>query len=153
MKQIILSLGLAFLSTISFSQELRMNQVDEFTGKTIKVTKSYSVGKVGSGKLFMSFRRVDDSYGVEFWSTTDQGCSGANDNYVIFLSDDGTTISLNKDLADIDCSDMASSVYMIDLADFENLNVSKIRFAQSDGYIDFVFESEYTVQDHLNAIK
>ena len=135
------------------AQELALDKVDEFTGSTLKLTKNYLVGKYSASKLFIGFRRVDSSYGVSLWSTGDQGCAGAVGNYVIFLDANGNTIKLDDDISDVDCADMSTSVYVIDPAEFESFIPTKVRFAQSEGYLDYPFECEFTIQQLLTAIK
>lgn len=153
MKQFILTMGMTALTAITFGQDLRMDEVDEFTNRTIKVTKSYKVGKRGLNSLYMSIRRVDDSYGIEFWSSLDQGCAGSNNNYTILLGDDGSNIEFKEDLSRIDCSDQASSVYVLDIDMFTHFNITKIRFAQSNSYDDFEYTGEYTIQELIGAVQ
>jgi hypothetical protein len=150
------SLFLTIATTVALSataQELTLDKVDEFTGSTLKLTKDYTAGKSLGYKLFIGFRRVDSSYGVSLWSTGDQGCAGAVGNYAIFLDANGNTIKLDDDISDVDCADMASSVYVIDPSEFESFVPTKIRFAQSEGFIDYPFECEFTIQQLLTVIK
>lgn len=153
MKKLILTMGFAALTAIGFGQELHMDKVDEFTGKSIKMTKSYKVGKRGSNTLYMSVRRVDDFHGIEFWSTSDQGCAGAVGNYVIFLNSAGESVKLDDDIVDIDCADNASSIYVLDTNQFSSFVISKIRFTQSDSYDDFEYSGEYTISQLIQSVQ
>ena len=153
MKKLILTTILAVIANISFSQELTIDKVDEFTGSTIKLTKYYKVGKRGSNVLYMSLRRVDDTYGIAFWSTLDQGCAGSTGNYTILLDSDNQTIKFDNDIADIDCADNGISVYVLTLEDADTFEIAKIRFAQSKSYDDFEYTGEYTLQQLIEAVK
>jgi hypothetical protein len=153
MKHFILTTALVAMCATTFGQDFRINKVDEFTGDIVKLTTSYRVGKAGMNRLYMSTRRVDDQYGISFWSTLDQGCAGSNGNYVILLDSIGETIRLDTDLSDIDCSDQSISVYALDADEAINFNIAKIRFAQSDSYDDFEYEGEYTLQELIKILQ
>jgi len=153
MKHFIAIILMGGFSILSYSQNLRVEKVDEFTGNVIKVTESVKAGTRGNNKLYISVRRVNDSYALELWSTSDQGCGGAAGNYAILLSSDGENIKYSSDILDVDCSDTASSLYVINIEELKNFDVSKIRFAQSDTYDDFSYECEYTFQELIKAVE
>lgn len=153
MKKLFLTIGLAAITAVGFSQELILDEIDEFTGNIVKATKHYRVGKTSTNSLYMAARRVNDSYGIEFWSTADQGCAGAIGNYVILLGANGEKLKLEKDISDVDCADNASSVYVFDVEQDGGLVISKIRFAQSDSFDDFEYVGEYTLAQILGAVQ
>jgi hypothetical protein len=153
MKHFIAIILIGGFSTLGYSQELRINKVDEFTGNTIKVTASVKAGTRGNNKLYISTRRVNDAYALELWSTSDQGCGGAVGNYTILLSSDGESIKYSSDILDVDCSDTASSLYVMNIEELKDFDLSKIRFAQSETYDDFMFECEYTLQQLIKAVQ
>ena len=71
----------------------------------------------------------------------------------MFKFKDGTTLEL-KDIAKIDCSRGSVIVY-INLIDFKDKIIDKIRVRKSDGYGDYQVDGagEYTFEELFNAIK
>lgn len=135
------------------AQSLIIDRIDEFDGDTVKVTKDYVVGKAAVSKLYCSVRRINSYYGISFWSTADQGCAGSGKNYVILMNAEGDKITLTEDIADIKCNNTAESLYVADPTDFVGFVVTRIRFAQSEGYLDFTVSGDYTIEQLFNTLK
>lgn len=156
MKNLVL-VAVTLISTSIYSQELRVNKVDEFTGKSKMMTKDYKIGKSSIGSLVAFFARIDDNHSIGLYvNSKDFGCGGAKDNYVIFLFKDKTTLTLSDDILDIDCKDYAKSMYVLEHSHIELLKtkeISKIRFRQSEGYVDFTASGIYTVKQLLESLK
>jgi hypothetical protein len=146
----------AFLGFLSFTfinaQELQTDKVDEFTGDVKKITKTYEFAK-GVSRVKGYVARIQDIHAIYMYSTLDMGCGGASGNYVIFLFEDGTNLKLDSDVADIDCADYATSIYVLDPKDFEGKVIKKIRFAQSESYDDCEWSGPYTVNELLQAVQ
>jgi len=152
MKKILFSLLAMFMVTSAFSQELRVNTVDEFTKTSKKITKTYTLAK-GVTTIRGYVGRFDSSYALYAFPNLDLGCCGARDNYIIFLFEDGTSHKVDSDVAKIDCAAGSTSIYMIDPADFAGKVITKIRFAQSSSYDDCAWTGEFTLQQLIQATK
>ena len=152
MKKIIFLFLVTILTNSVFSQELRVNTVDEFTKTSKKITKTYVLAK-GLTTIRGYVGRFDSSYALYAYPNLDLGCCGARGNYVIFLFEDGTSHKLDNDIAKIDCSSGSTSIYIIDPADFAGKVITKIRFAQSGSYDDCMWTGEYTLQQLIDATK
>jgi len=152
MKKAFFSLLAMLTVTSVFSQELRVNTVDEFTKTSKKITKTYTLAK-GVTTIKGYVGRFDSSYAFYAFPNLDLGCCGASGNYVIFLFDDGTSHKLDSDVAKIDCTAGSTSIYMIDPADFAGKVITKIRFAQSGSYDDCTWTGEFTLQQLIGATK
>lgn len=153
MKTYLLTLILSAMALTAFSQELIVNKVDEFDGKIVRKTKYYRVGKNSAGTLYAAAARVDDHIFLDMWTSAEQGCGGATGNYVIFLFEDGGTYRNDKDEAKIDCAEKASCYYIVDVANFEGHVTSKIRFRMSEGYIDYLWDGDYTIEELLKVLQ
>jgi len=152
--RIVLSFLCVFLFTSLNAQELYKNEVDEFTGSVKKVTKTYILAK-GVGKVNGSIGHIDDLYALYLWSTVDLGCAGGVGSYIIFLFEDKTSYKIETDHADIDCSDYATSIFVIEPKEFEGKTVAKIRFSQGDSYDDCTINSntaEYTINQLIEVV-
>jgi hypothetical protein len=87
-------------------------------------------------------------------STSDLGCSGASDNYAIIKFTDGTTLKLDKDYSDIDCSDSTPSLFSLNVnSPLFTKEIEKIRFKQSKYYTDGVTSGTYSLAQILEATK
>jgi hypothetical protein len=150
MKQLFLSVAL-LASSIAFSQELKIDKVDDFTGSVVKKTKYYQIASDSYGALYVSLARVDDDNFIEFWTTSDLGCGGALGNYIILLYKDGSRKEFREDLLDISCEDRASSMYQVTLDDLQG--ATRVRIKQSEHYQDFQFDGVYTVLELFNAVQ
>jgi hypothetical protein len=155
MKNLLLIAAILFLST-TFAQELRVNEVDDFTGSSKMITKNYAVGNSGLGKLFSYTVKVKDSYGIGFYTNDlDLGCSGTSKSYVTFLFTDKTTLRLSQDIYDIDCSSGAESMFALVESELETLKtkqISKIRFSQSKYFADFDYQVTYSIKQLLEVL-
>ena len=149
----IITLLVLLITLSSFSQQLRLNEVDEFTGKTKKISKFYFAGP----QLKTAFGRINSTVFLQVKQTNeniDLGCAGAHDGYVIILFIDGTSIKL-MDKADIDCRDNSASVfYVTDELKMELLRntVKKIRFFQGDFYQDYTPYGTYSLRQQINTV-
>ena len=152
MKKILFTFLAMLMVTSVFSQELRVNTVDEFTKTSKKITKTYTLAK-GVTTIKGYVGRFDSSYAFYAFPNLDLGCCGARGNYVIFLFEDGTSHKVDDDIAKIDCAAGSTSIYVIDPADFAGKVISKIRFAQSGSYDDCMWTGEYTLQQLIEATK
>ena len=56
-------------------------------------------------------------------TTRSSGCAGTKDSYVIFLFEDGTSLELKNDRADIDCGNTATSIYILTDDEVEKLSI------------------------------
>jgi len=153
--RIIITFLCVCLFTSMNAQELYKDEVDEFTGSVKKVSKTYILAK-GVGKVNGSIGHIDDLYALYLWSTADLGCAGGVGSYIIFLFEDKTSYKVDKDHADIDCSDYATSIFVIEPKEFEGKTVSKIRFSQGDSYDDCTINSntaEYTINQLIEVVQ
>ena len=142
---------LCLFATMATAQTLSLNETDPFTGEVKKRTKYEKIGAANGEYLYTAAIRVDNDYAIEFWSTHDQGCGGAVGNYTILLYPDGTTLELREDIAKIDCQDRASSFFLINPDEVKG--VSKIRFRQSEGYVDYEVTGDYTLPELFQALQ
>jgi hypothetical protein len=156
MKNLLLIAAILFSST-TFAQELIINKVDDFTGSSKKRTKNYNVGYRDYGRLMAYTVKVNDSYGVGFYtSNLDLGCSGTAKSYVTFLFADKTTLTLKNDVYDIECSAGAESMFALVSSELETLKtkqISKIRFSQSKYFADFIVSGKYTIKQLLEVLR
>lgn len=152
-KKILASIITILVMTISMNgQELFKKEIDQFTGSTKVITKTYIVGK-GVGKLFAYTARVNDDYAIFLFNTVDLGCSGSRNNYVIFLFDDGTTLHLTEDISKVNCKLGSPSIYTVNPEDFIGKTISAIRFSQSESYDDCDYIGMYSIGELLIAVK
>jgi hypothetical protein len=139
---------------LSNAQTLRVNEIDDFTGSTKKITKYYNIAN-GKGYLIKSsVIRLNTTYALFVKSNTDLGCAGAVGNYIIFKFVDGSTLKL-KDVASIDCKDDSNSTFLLtdtDLYKFET-PIEKIRFSRSELYLDATTTGTYSVSQLIKAVK
>jgi hypothetical protein len=130
---------LALVATATLSaQSLRINEVDEFTGKSKKATTFEQVG-YNVTKLKFSFVAVDNVRGLYAYVLGgDLGCCGTSDSFIMFKFTDGTTMKL-EDSADIDCEETCNALYVLDADDWNTIktkSVEKIRVQHSELYDD-----------------
>lgn len=139
------------LTTATYGQTLRVDEIDEFEGSEKKITKYYTVGREGSNFVGAGLGRIDDLVFLDIWTSDDLGCGGALGNYIILLYSDGTSKKLEKDENKVQCDDRASSLYIVN--DVKLKDVVKIRVRQSEHFNDYVIEGEYTLEDLYNAVQ
>ena len=77
--------------------------MDEFTGTSKKRTKLVQYNSSFGQVFVLQVAKYDSSHYAYFAHNPKLGCAGDVDNYVIFLFDDGSTLELKEDLAEIDC--------------------------------------------------
>jgi len=136
------------------AQKLWKDEVDDFTGDIKKFTNYYNVATTNVGTLKVSAIRLNDFYYIKMKSTSDLGCSGASDNYAIIKFTDGTTLKLDKDYSDIDCSDSTPSLFTLNAnSPLFTKEIEKIRFKQSKYYTDGVTSGTYSLAQILEATK
>ena len=154
MKKPLLLLGAVALSFQLNAQKLWKNEVDDFTGDVKKFTNYYNVATTDVGTIKVSAIRLNDFYYIKMKSTSDLGCSGASDNYAIIKFTDGTTLKLDKDYSDIDCSDSSPSLFSLKVnSPLFTKDIEKIRFRQSKYYTDGNTSGTYTLAEVLKATK
>ena len=151
MKKGIILISVVMASLTMTAQQLRVNQVDDFTGSTKKYTKFYNLAKTNVGYIKVSVMRVDDYIAIEVYSTSDLGCAGASGNYIMFLYEDGTSVKLDVDHRKINCKDNAPSLYLI--KDLNTNGIAKIRLRQSEYYTDGVAYGSYSLSKLVNAVQ
>jgi len=142
---------IALISLTATAQDLDMNEVDEFTGASKKVTKEYVCAE-GVTKIAMRFGNIDGTHCIYTYPYKKLGCSGAVGNYLILKFTDGTTIKL-EDVSDIDCKDYATSIFIFQPELVKGKVIEKIRFKQSEYYDDGEWISEFNLADFVNAVK
>ena len=150
MKKVLLGLAMVALTFSMNAQKLTTNGVDEFTGVQKKITKSYKVAKMDFGFMFASAIRIGKRTALRIGTSWDTGCSGASDNYITFLYSDGRTVTL-KDVANVDCSENAISMFDVTNVDFADLK--KIRLRQSDFPVDGVVSGKYSLYQLVRVVK
>jgi len=154
MKKVVLVLVAIAFSCQMNAQKLWKDEVDDFTGDVKKFTNYYNVATTDVGTLKVSAIRLNDFYYIKMKSTSDLGCSGASDNYAIIKFTDGTTLKLNKDYSDIDCSDSTPSLFTLSAnSPLFTKEIEKIRFKQSKYYTDGVTSGTYSLAQIIAATK
>jgi hypothetical protein len=154
MKKVVLVLGAIVLSCQMNAQKLWKDEVDDFTGDVKKFTNYYNVATTDVGTIKVSAIRLNDFYYIKMKSTADLGCSGASDNYAIIKFTDGTTLRLDKDYSDIDCSDSTPSLFSLSVnSPLFTKEIEKIRFKQSKYYTDGATSGTYSLSQILAATK
>ena len=153
MRKTVVAIAIALTTVLSVnSQDLRKNEVDEFTGVTKKVTKFYKVAKGDYTTVEMSVARLDKTLGMYVRTDLDLGCSGSVGEYIIFKFTDGTTLKY-EGIGSIDCGDDATSIFMFKYSDFKGKTVEKIRIKRSEYYADCLVKGKYTINQLINAVK
>ena len=144
MKNAIFLFSFLAIAVTSWSQELYLNEVDDFTGESKKATRREVVGdnnESGYKKISVSVSaiRLGDTHAFRLKSSSDLGCAGAHDNYAMLKFSDDAIIKL-EDASDIDCEDMAESTFIVNdelMARIEAKDAPvMIRFKQADYYTD-----------------
>ncbi len=130
--------------------KLRIDKVDEFTGNIKRYTNFLKVGfskpdLIGNLNFLVAwFGKIENpdqkKYLIKMRTPVSLGCCGANGNYIIIKFQNGETLKLDKDIAEIDCKRSAESIYVINESTLKILQqqpLDAIRFKQSEGYMDF----------------
>ena len=156
-------LAIAFtVSSIGVSQELWLNETDDFTGVSKKATRAEKVGDNQAEKKYavisinLSTIRVGDSWGFRLGADSDLGCAGASGNYCMLKFSDGEVIQL-EDGAKIDCADMSTSLYSVTdelMARIDSADAPvMIRLKQADYYTDAKVVDAAVWNAHCEAIR
>lgn len=129
---------------------LTKKNVDEFTGNSYRIAKSFVIGssEIQQGELsnwltaFFAKAEKDGikGYYLNFVPSAKLGCSGAKKNYAIIKLTNDNVIKLEEDLSDIDCGDRPRSMYKLNeevLIQLRKYNIKAIRFAQTEGFEDY----------------
>jgi hypothetical protein len=129
---------------------LTKNEIDEFTDDFKRFSKYISIGgtkpdkRKYSGNLVVWMGKVvsssDKSYAIYLRTPMELGCSGSDKNYVMIKFNDNEVITLENDIAEIDCGKNAVSTYLLPdnvLNKFRNDKIKSVRFQQSEFYADF----------------
>ena len=133
----------AFVAPI-LAQELRMDEIDDFTGESKKVTWNQIIGdnqKEGYERINLTFStaRVGTYRAFFLTPTHDIGCAGAHDNYAMLKFSDNVVIKL-EDGADIDCDGNAQSLFVVTNELMDRIKAKDapvmIRLKQSEFYSD-----------------
>lgn len=144
MKNLLALLALFAFVVPTLAQELRIDEIDDFTGESKKVTWNQIIGdnqKEGYEKINLTFSTAKvGAYRAFFLTPTyDIGCAGAHDNYAMLKFSDDVVIKL-EDGADIDCNGNAQSLFVVtnELMDRIKANDAPvmIRLKQSEYYTD-----------------
>ncbi len=151
MKKVLSVLSVFALTFSMNAQKLDVNEVDQFTGKVKKLTSFYNLAKTDVGTIRGSVIRIDDSRFLSVTCTADLGCVGARDNYIMFLYEDGSSVKLDNDFSDIDCSNESSSMYSI--SNLKTEGITHIRLRMSKYYTDGAVYGTYSLSDLMNAVK
>lgn len=161
MKNLLATLFFFACMAPSFSQELWLDETDDFTGATKKGTRSEVIGDNAEEKAYarisISFgaMRIEDTRAFFLKASSDLGCAGASGNYAMLKFSDGEVIKL-QDGADIDCEDMAQSTFLVNdelLARIEAKDAPvMIRFKQADYYTDAKTVDAETWNAHWAAV-
>lgn len=152
MKQFLFFLLLC-VANVTFSQSLTIDKVDDFTGDVTRKTEYYEIGRSSHGRLHCAAARIGDILLLELWTTADQGCGGAVDNYVHFLFEDGDSYRNDKDENKVNCDDRASCFYVITADNFAGETTKKIRFKMSNGYVDYDWSGSYSISSLIGAVQ
>ena len=150
MKKALLVLSVFALTFSMNAQKLDVNEVDQFTGKIKKLTSFYNLAKTDVGMIRGSVIRINDSRFLSVSCTADLGCVGARDNYIIFLYADGSSVKLDNDFSDIDCSNESNSMYSI--GSLKTEGITHIRLRMSKYYTDGAVYGTYSLTDLMNAV-
>ena len=134
------------------------NEVDEFTGNTVKVISLFTAGtsktnnlkdiqvlNFGLGKSSKNDSVVYKLYvvsekGFRADESPNMGCAGAIGNFIMIKFDNNEVIKLDKDVSDTNCKAEAVSTYIISDKELNALKaqpIKSVRFQQSEGYLDY----------------
>jgi hypothetical protein len=130
--------------------KLTKNEIDEFTGDLKRYTKFISIGGTKRDKTNYSINLVawmgkivssdKKTYVIKMRTPSELGCSGSDKNYAMIKFMDNEVIKLDNDIAKIDCSKNAVSVFLLTDDILNKLRYNKIksvRFRQSEYYADY----------------
>jgi len=121
--------------------DLVIDEVDEFNGYTKKKTEFYTIATSEEAIVKAAAYRVENVLALEVYvkplysdTPVDLGCAGSFKNYIMFLYEDGRTVKIDKDRSDINCSDGAASMYVMN--NIRTRGITKLRLQMSESYLD-----------------
>jgi hypothetical protein len=132
--------------TDDFSGDRHIRSSEEVLGKT-KQRKEVFVEVINGQSGELNF------WVLSIFTSQDIGCSGTSRSYLKFKFTDDSVLELNEDMARVKCNDYAKSTYIIDPTDFEGKEISLLRFAQGDYYVDVNVLDSDIVDDAITSIK
>ena len=158
MKRTIITIVLAVAAMTMQAQTATLDKhsIDEFTGTETKTTKYVTLDNV---RIMVAEISTEDDGIISVlytYTLTDIGCSGVASNSVIFLFEDGSRMTLDVDISDIDCGRYAASYYILDAEQVNELsmkNVSKVKVSQSEGSEIGVFRNQEVLGQLLTLVK
>tara|TARA_B110000879_G_C10850427_1_gene385160 strand:+ start:133 stop:597 length:465 start_codon:yes stop_codon:yes gene_type:complete len=154
MKTILIAITL-MLGLTGFGQKVKMevDKVDDMTGSTIKLTKSYKIASGFSRVWAVSLERQNDVKKIHIHINGYNGCSGTVDGKAIVKLQDGTNITL-KETSKVDCGTYKVFTYLLpDEVINGGQNIDKIRIYTSSDYIEEVWAGKIPFTNLLNAVK
>jgi hypothetical protein len=138
------------LSLTSLAQcSLTIDEIDEFTGDTKKVTKDVLIGK-GVGNLYASIGRINETKALYVKHKSDLGCVSSS-SYIIIKWTDGTTTKLEH-VGSIDCGDDITFITIVNENE-HNKSMEKIRVNYSDYYDDVTVNDKNFLINGFNCVK
>ncbi len=150
MKKIIILIAFLSISILASSQGWKKNEVDEFTGKTVRITKYKNVGVSYSTCVRFSIAQVN---GYIYLQVTHTGgtsspikCKDDEANLILKFVN-GETLTL-KPTDEIDCDTQLTIYYPLQKDNFEMLKkylLDKFRIYYTDDYHDY----KCTKQDYF----
>ena len=157
-----LPLVLCFMfTTTGFSQELWLDEKDDFTGEIKRATISQVIGNNGEeskyAQISISFSalRIGETRAFRLQSDSDLGCAGASGNYAMLKFSDGVVIKLD-DVSDIDCEDMSESTFLVNAELMARIEAKDapvmVRLKQADYYTDAKAVDAETWNAHWVAV-
>jgi hypothetical protein len=116
-------------------------------------TEIIHIGQTNSTRLELVAARATDWTGILVYPTSPLGCSGASGNYISFQFKDGSSLTLDNDLGFYKCSGTEKKVSVYDVNNIRFNPVVKVRFKQSEGFIELDWVCEYSMQEIIDALK
>jgi hypothetical protein len=163
------------VSEIIFEPEYNFgkNEVDEFTGNTVKVISLFNAG-TSKTKNFKDIQVINFALGksskndttvyrlyvlsdksVNAEESPNMGCAGAIGNFIMIKFNTNEVITLDKDLSETNCKTGAVSTFTLSGKELEMLRtipIQSARFKQSEGYLDFTIFYSNCLTVALNNI-
>ena len=157
MKKLILIIGIIFSGILMQAQELKTDEVDEFTGERIKITTRERIAKIGSYRVYAQVEKNGTVIILRITTTAGLGCGGANDNYVVLKFVDGSIIKLTDDKLDVNCDHPVSqSAYLLNndhINKIKSVELLDIRIKMSSHSYDFHVKKKDAIENMINLIQ
>ena len=147
---------MVLLTTISFSQKISENKIDEFTKSKI-VSTEWEKLTLTKYLSYFNFRQVDDNFYMNIKIVTVSVCSVDKDDSISFLFEDGSVLDLkNSKYAISNYGDgaighrasQALGLNLItelspkDIAELKSKPVKKLRIYTSTGYFEDIVKEK-----------